>query len=161
MIMHNRLLMLLCLFLFVLPVLLGGWVDPTTADVYSANIVYADTNGYSVTNLSGPVTFYLSSYSGLIYDDKGAMINSQANSKIGFINTGSGVYDCRVTSMGGFQVSQTYYYGSTLRTVWIDYDIYPTVLPTSYSLPEFSMIYLVFVLFIIASISVIMRGVIS
>lgn len=156
---HNRFILFQLLFLFILPIFLGSWVDDSTVDVYSGSIQFSDDNDYPVTHLSGRIDFYLSSYSGLGLDSNGFLINTQANSKIGFCRINGTEFSCRYNSLGGFQIQQSYYSGSSYRSVWISYDLTSDTVPTSFSLPEFAIVFLVILVFFLVVIYLLSGGV--
>lgn len=156
---HNRYILFQLLLLFILPIFLGSWVDDSTVDVYSGSIQYSDDNSYPVTHLSGRIDFYLSSYSGLALDSNGYLINTQANSKIGFCRINGTEFSCRYNSLGGFQIQQSYYSGSSYRTAWISYNLSPDTVPTAFSLPEFAIVFLVILVFFLVIIYLLSGGV--
>lgn len=150
------------LFLCMLSVfMLCSWVDPNTVDVYTGQILYTDVNGYNVTQLSGDVQYWLNSYSGLAYDNGGAVLNTEVNVKSGTALIGGREYNVRFSSQGGFQIEQTYYTTNNItRTAYINYALYPDELPTGFQLPELGIIFIVFLVFVLIVINMTMRGLI-
>lgn len=141
--------------------MLCSWVDPDTVDVYSGQIIYNDSNGYNVTLLSGDVQYWLNSYSGLAYDNGGSVLNTEVNVKSGTALIGGNEYNVRFASQGGFQIEQTYYTTNNIaRTAYINYALYPDVLPTGFQLPELGIIFIVFLIFVLIVINMTMRGLI-
>lgn len=156
---HNRQIFFQLVLLLILPIFLGSWVDDSTVDVYSGSIQYSDDNEYPVSHLSGNIEFYLSNYSGLGLDSNGYLINTQANSKIGFCRINGSEFSCRYNSLGGFQIQQSYYSGSSYRNVWISYNLTPDTVPTSFALPEFAIVFLVILVFFLVIIYLLSGGV--
>lgn len=152
-------ILLLCI---MLPLFLGSWVDGSSIDVYTGTIQYADTNGYNVANLSGSISFYLSSYDDLALNESGYLVSAAPSVISGRLLTSQGAeFPCRFSAFSGFQIEQSYYYNGTYeRTTWIDYNLTPDTLPLQLSVPELSIVAVVFVLFILVAIIIIGRGVI-
>lgn len=132
---------------------LSSWVDPLTVDVYHGSIQYADDGSYSVPHLSGDIQFWLSDYSGLSLDSSGFLVSTKQISRGGRALIGGTEYSIRFNSLSGLQIEQSYYYGSTLRTAYIDYNLTPSSpsdVPSAWSIPELSLIAVtVFVSFVL------------
>lgn len=156
---YNRQILIPLVLLLILPIFLGSWVDDSTVDVYSGSIQYSDDNDHPVTHLSGRIDFYLSSYAGLGLDSNGFLINTQANSKIGFCRINGTEFSCRYNSLGGFQIQQSYYSGSSYKSAWISYDLIPDTVPTAFALPEFAIVFLVILVFFLVVIYLLSGGV--
>lgn len=141
------------LLLLLLTFYLSSWVDPSSVDVYHGSIQYADDGTYSVTHLSGDIQYWLSDYSGLSLDSSGFLISTKQVSRGGRALIGGTEYNIRFNSLSGLQIEQSYYYGSNLRTAYIDYNLTPVSasdVPSSWSIPELSLIVVtVFVSFVL------------
>lgn len=152
----KRILLLLVL---TLPLILGSWVDPDTIDVYSGYAMINNTSGYSVTDLTGDIEYYLTGYTGICLDDRGYLYNSSAVVLYGEIETSSGVsYECRFPTKGYLQIEQEYTSSGYTRTAWIDYYLLPDVVPTPYTVVEFGIVVVAIVVFIMSAILIISRG---
>lgn len=154
-----RKLSLIFIFL-LLPLLLGGWVDPETVDVYSGYARKSD-NSYDVSDLSGYVEYYVTGYDGFCLDSSGYLFNSSSTSRTGQCRTSAGYeLECRFNARSGFQIQQTYYTNGIARTAWISYDLIPDVVPSPFSITEFAMIAVTVAVFIVIAVVIISRGLI-
>lgn len=152
----RRCILVVCLLL--LPLLLGGWVDPDTIDVYTGYAVKAD-NSYDVSDLSGTVQYYLTGYDGFCLDSNGYLFNSSSTSRTGICRTSAGYeLECRMNARSGFQIQQTYYSSGIARTAWISYNLVPDLLPSALTLAELALIVITVIVFIVSAILIISRG---
>lgn len=150
---------LFLLFFLTLPLILGAWVDPDTIDVYSGYARINNSSGYSVSDLTGDVTFYVSAYDGFCLDTAGYLYNSSPTLRSGELRTSNGaVYECRFPSLGYLQIQQEYTSSGYTRTAWIDYYLIPDIVPTPYSFIEFGIVVIAVVVFIMSAILIISRG---
>lgn len=147
--------------LVILCIMLCSWVDPQTVDTYTGTIQYADTQGYAVTQLSGNIDYYLANYYNIGVADSGYLVNADANVKSGRALIGGTEYDVRFNSLGGFAIEQTYTTNGYTRTAWINYNLYPDIVPSDLSVPELGIIMAVILVFLLVAINIIMRGVIT
>ena len=152
----RRCIVILCI-LSVL--MMCSWVDPETVDVYNGQIVYVDTQNLNVTRLSGNIQYWLVDYHGISYDSSGHLFNSTNTIKLGTALINGIEYDVRVNSLGGFQIEQTYYAANNVqRTSWITYNLTPEVLPTNFNLPEFAIIAMFILVFLLVCINIVSKG---
>lgn len=146
----RRVCVCVCLLIFTLS--LCSWVDPSTVDVYRGSISFADTSGYDVVHLSGDIQYWLSDYSGLSLSDAGYVVSTKAVSRSGTALIGGVEYPIRFNSLSGLQIEQTYYYGTTLRTVYVNYNLTPASpadVPSGLSLPEVSLLAVTVIVFFV------------
>ena len=148
----------LIILLVIAGLMMCSWVDRDTIDVYDGSIRINNGTGYTVTDLSGNVSFYLDSYRNLGFDNRGYLYNASADTYYGLALINGTEYECRMIPNGGFQIKQQYYSGTTTRTLWIDYLLTVQQLPTGLSIPEFLIIFIGFVVFILVAINVLIRG---
>lgn len=137
--------------------MLCSWVDPSTVDVYSAQITYSDSSGYPVSNLSGSIQFYLDDYRLLGYDSSGYLYNPTPDYKNGLALISGNTYTCRMAPNGGFQIQQSYY-DTYQRNVWVNYNLQSEIIPAGLTLPEYGIIFIVILLVILVVINICMRG---
>lgn len=138
-----------------------SWVQPDTVDVYDGSIQYADTQGYSVTRLSGFVEFYLDRSIGLARTDSGYLINTGSNALSGYVLVSGVEYPCRFLALGSegvFQIQQSYYQNTQYRTAWITYNLTSDVLPSSYSYIEYLVVFLAVLLALLVGVNYLFRG---
>lgn len=153
-----RMKRILLLLLLIVPLWLCSWVNEDTVDVYSG-YAYMNPSDYSVTNLGGRVRFYLSSYEGFGLSDSGYLINAGSSQRSGYlIAPNGGEYPCRFAVNGGLEIQQTYFFNNYERTVWISYNLVPDLVPAAFTLPEFSLIAVTILVFILCAIMIISRG---
>ena len=138
--------------------MLCSWVDPQTVDVYPGVIRINNTSGYTVANLSGDLQFYLDNYRQLGYDSWGYVYNPTPDYYNGLALISGTQYPCRMIPNGGFQIQQTYQLNTSLRNVWIDYQLSVPELPTGFSTPEFAIIFIAISVFLLIAINLLMRG---
>lgn len=145
--------------LIMLPLILGSWVDPSVTDVYDAQIYYVSSD-YDVTRLSGRVEYYLNDYEHITVNEGGYLYNSGPSTYSGEININGLRYPCRLTSLSELQIQQNYTSNGYTRSTWVNYHCVPDIIPQSNSLADYALIFVVFVLVLILSVSVIGRGVV-
>lgn len=139
--------------------LLCSWVDPQSVDVYNGQIVYADTQGYNVTRLSGDIQYWLEDYVGTAYDSSGYLFNTDNSIISGRALISGQEYDVRLYSQGGFQIEQTYYTTNNIaRQAWISYNLTPEVLPVPYSFPELAIVFMFILVFLLVCINIVSKG---
>ena len=155
--MIKRCVAILCI---MLPLILGSWVDPNVVDVYNAQIYQAATD-YPVANLSGSCQYYLNNYENVGLTISGFLFNTGPTNYSGSVMINGTEYPCRLNSLSEFQIQQVYNTSGFDRTVWITYHAAPDVVPQNYSVPEFAIIFAVFAVVLLISLSVIGRGAIS
>lgn len=155
--MIKRCVAILCI---MLPLILGSWVDPNVVDVYNAQIYQAPTD-YPVANLSGYCQYYLNNYENVGLTISGYLFNTGPTNYSGSVMINGTEYPCRLNSLTELQIQQVYRTSGYDRTAWITYHAAPDVVPQNYSVPEFSIIFAVFVVVLLISLSVIGRGTIS
>ena len=145
--------------LIMLPLILGSWVDPSVTDVYDAQIYYVSSD-YDVTRLSGRVEYYLNDYEHITVNEGGYLYNAGPSTYSGEININGLRYPCRLTSLSELQIQQNYTSNGYTRSTWVNYHCVPDIIPQSSSLADYALIFVVFVLVLILSVSVIGRGVV-
>lgn len=155
--MIKRCIAILCI---MLPLILGSWVDPNVVDVYNAQIYQAPTE-YPVANLSGSCQYYLNNYENVGLTVSGYLFNTGPTNYSGSVMINGIEYPCRLNSLTELQIQQVYNTSGYDRTAWITYHAAPDVVPQNYSVPEFAIIFAVFVVVLLISLSVIGRGTIS
>lgn len=143
----------------MLPLILGSWVDPSVTDVYDAQIYYVSSD-YDVTRLSGRVEYYLNDYEHITVNEGGYLYNAGPSTYSGEININGLRYPCRLTSLSELQIQQNYTSNGYTRSTWVNYHCVPDIIPQSNSLADYALIFVVFVLVLILSVSVIGRGVV-
>lgn len=121
---------IIMLLLVILPLALGGWVDPNTINVYSGSALKTDYT-YETTNLSGNVQYYLTTYDGICLDSSGRLYNSTGSAINGRVLTSYGEFQCRLPSLSGFQIYQEYVTGDYVRSTWVSYNLTPDELPST------------------------------
>ena len=137
--------------LFIFPIItlfLCSWVDPTTVDTYSGYCRYVYSQ-YDVVYLTGELEYYLMDYVPLGLSDDGSLLNVSPNTLKGIALIDGDEYPIQFSSNGGLQIQQTYYTNNIERTTWVQYDLYPDVVPSSFSLSEVAPVCLVFFLFML------------
>lgn len=155
----KRLLACLCCSFLLVP-LLCSWVDPTTVDVYTAQINKTDFT-YSTANLSGNIDYFVSGYNGFCLSENGILWNTSNTARTGYMLTANGAqYECRFPAGGGFQIYQSYVSNNMTRWVWVSYDLTPDEVPSVYGLLEYSLILIAAIVIILVAVIIIGRGVI-
>lgn len=149
----------LVILLLMLPLILGSWVDPSVTDVYNAQIYYVSSD-YDVNRLSGRVQFYLNDYDNISLNEGGYLYNAGPSTYSGEVNINGLRYPCRLNSLSELQIQQNYTLNGYTRTTWVNYHCVPDVVPQNFSLPEYALVFVVFVIILILSVSVIGRGVV-
>lgn len=136
------------LFFPIFVLFLCSWVDPDTIDTYSGTISYRYSQ-YDVIDLSGSIEYYLMDYVQLGLSDDGTLLNGSPGTLKGTAYIYGSEYPIQLTSNGGLQIQQTYYYNNIERSTWVEYDLYPDVLPSSYSLADLAPVFILFLVFMI------------
>lgn len=132
--------LILAFSILLLPLLLGGWVDPDTVDVFTGYAVKSD-NSYDVSDLSGSIQYYLTGYDGFCLDSNGYLFNSSSTARTGSCRTAAGYEtECRFNARSGLQIQQTYYSNGIARTAWISYNLTPDTIPVSWSTTEIMLL---------------------
>lgn len=137
--------------LFVFPLLalfLCSWVDRGTIDTYYGSITFIDSS-YDVAHLSGRIEYYLMSYGYIGLSDNGSLLNGSPSTIKGVALINGVEYPMQLTSNGGVQIQQEYIYNNMSRTTWVDYDLFPDVLPSSYSFSDLAPILILVIAFMI------------
>lgn len=153
--MKNTILIILCMLSILM---LCSWVDPSSVDVYSGTISINNTTGYTVANLSGSVEFYLDNYRQLGYDSSGYVYNPTPDYYNGLALISGNQYPCRMAPNAGFQIQQVSVSTGYDRNVWVDYNLSVTELPTGFSVPEFSIIFIAISCFLLIAINLLSKG---
>lgn len=149
---------LLLLFLTVIVLFLCSWVNPDTVDVYTG-YAYMVPSDLPVLNLGGNIKYYLSSYEGFGLSDDGYLINAGSSQRSGYlIAPNGGEYQCRFSVNNGLQIYQNYTTSGYERWAWVDYNLVPDLVPAAFTLPEFAMVLVTILVFILLSILIISRG---
>lgn len=149
-------------FILILPLILlftCSWVDRDTIDTYYGSIVFLESS-YDVSNLSGDIEYYLTSYANIGLSDDGSLLNGSPNVVKGYALINGVQYSIQIPSNGGLQIQQEYLSNMTYRTTWVSYDLYPEVIPSSFSLSDLAPIFVVFLLFILIPF-IIPRGILT
>lgn len=136
-----------CLCIGVLVLTFCSWVDPNTVDVYTGSIQYVSSD-YTVTQLSGSIQYFFDDYVHLALDSNGYLYNASEATVSGKALINGTEYNIQMLSLDGFQIQQTYVSNTVTRTTWVDYNLSPDVLPSSWELPELALIFLVVILII-------------
>lgn len=134
-------------------------MDPSVTDVYNAQIYYVSSD-YEVTRLSGRVEYYLNDYEHITVNEGGYLYNAGPSTCSGEININGLRYLCRLSSLSELQIQQNYTLNGYTRTTWVNYHCVPDIVPQNYSMPEYALIFVVFVVILLLSVSVIGRGVV-
>lgn len=125
-----------------------SWVDRDTIDTYTGDITYVSSS-YDVTELSGDIEYFFDDYVHLGLSSAGYLYNASPDTISGVALIGGTEYLIQMNSLGGLQIQQTYISNTYTRTTWVDYNLRPDVLPSSFDLSELAPIFVVFLIFMI------------
>lgn len=125
-----------------------SWVDRDTIDTYTGDITYVYSQ-YDVTRLSGDIEYFFDDYVHLGLSSAGYLYNASPDTISGVALIGGTEYAIQMTSLGGLQIEQTYITNTYTRTTWVNYNLRPDVLPSSFDLSELAPIFIVFLIFMI------------
>lgn len=145
------------LFLPVLFLCLCSFVDPHTVDVYEGDLQYVSSD-YDVVRLSGNISYYLDDYSYIGLSSGGHLFNASGDTVNGTGIVNGTEYNIRLQARSGFEIEQTYTINNYTRTTWVQYNLTPDVIPSSWDLPELAPVLLV-VLALITVCFVIFKGI--
>lgn len=144
----KKILLILLPFIFLT---LCSFVDPDTIDVYTGTIQHND-NDYNSTRLSGTITYYLDNYDDICLTAGGGLFNGSNGSYNGTAIIGGTEYNIRFNARSELQIQQYYYSGNIQRSEWVDYILYPDIIPLEYELPNFSIIIIVVIVLLISTL---------
>lgn len=125
-----------------------SWVDRDTIDTYTGDITYVYSQ-YDVTRLSGDIEYFFDDYVHLGLSSAGYLYNASPDSINGVALIGGTQYAIRMNSLSGLEVQQTYYTNNIARSTWVEYNLDPDVLPSSFDLSELAPIFVVFLIFML------------
>ena len=134
--------------LILIPLLflcLCSFVDSNTIDVYTGTIQHNDSDSNS-TRLSGSITYYLDNYDDICVTTGGGLFNGSNGSYNGTALIGGTEYNIRFNARSELQIQQYYYSNNIQRSEWVDYILFPDIIPMEYELPQFSIIIVVVII---------------
>lgn len=134
----KKILFILLPFIFLT---LCSFVDPETIDVYTGTIQHNDSD-YNSTRLSGSITYYLDNYEDICLTSGGGLFNGSNGSYNGTAIIGGTEYNIRFNARSELQIQQYYYSNNIQRSEWVDYILYPDIVPMQYELPQLTIIFL-------------------
>lgn len=144
------------LLFFLIPLLflsLCSFVDDETIDVYTGDIVFVSSTN-SVERLSGDITYYLDNYDDICLTTGGGLFNGSNNAYNGTALIGGVEYNIRFNARSELQIQQAYYSSGYERTEWVNYILYPDVVPSEYEFTDLSIIFIFIAVTVVGAVMI-------
>lgn len=144
---------LIFLFIPLLFISLCSFVDSDTIDVYTGDIQYVSSSN-SVTRLSGNITYYLDNYDDICLTTGGGLFNGSNSTYSGTAIISGTEYNIRFNARSELQIQQSYYSNNIERTEWVNYILYPDVVPSEYEFTDLSIIFIFIAVTVVGAVMI-------
>lgn len=132
---------------------LCSFVDSDTIDVYTGDIQFVSSSN-NVSRLSGNITFYLDNYDDICLTTGGGLFNGSNTTYSGTAIIGGSEYNIRFNPRPELQIQQSYFTNNIERTEWVNYILYPEVVPTEYELTDLSIIFIFIAVTVVGAVMI-------